>query len=114
MQRVSIARALVNEPDIILADEPTGALDSETSVQVMDLLREIAKEKLVIMVTHNPDLAYKYSTRIVKMLDGNIIDDSNPFTEEKAPVVNEKKEKVYTFNKQFLIVYSSYQRKNML
>lgn len=90
MQRVSIARALVNEPDIILADEPTGALDSETSVQVMDLLKEIAKEKLVIMVTHNPDLAYKYSTRIIKMLDGNIIDDTNPYDEE----IKEEKEEV--------------------
>ena len=82
MQRVAIARALVNEPEIILADEPTGALDSETSVQIMNLLKEIAKEKLVIMVTHNPDLAYQYSTRIVKMLDGHIIDDSDPYKEE--------------------------------
>ena len=78
MQRVAIARALVNEPDIILADEPTGALDSETSVQIMELLKEIAKDKLVIMVTHNPELAYKYSTRIIKMLDGVVIDDTNP------------------------------------
>ena len=69
MQRVAIARAIVNNPDIILADEPTGALDTETSIQVMDLLKEIAKDRLVIMVTHNPDLAEKYSTRIVKMLD---------------------------------------------
>lgn len=81
-QRVAIARALVNEPEILLADEPTGALDTETSVQIMDLIKEISKEKLVIMVTHNPDLAYKYSTRIVKFLDGRIIDDSNPFSEE--------------------------------
>ena len=96
MQRVAIARALVNEPEIILADEPTGALDSETSVQIMNLLKEIAKEKLVIMVTHNPDLAYQYSTRIVKMLDGNIIDDSAPFQEEVASdaVLCEKKEKL--------------------
>lgn len=79
MQRIAIARALVNDPDILLADEPTGALDSETSLQVMDLLSEIAKDKLVIMVTHNPELAVNYSTRIVKLLDGNIIDDSNPF-----------------------------------
>ena len=79
MQRIAIARALVNDPDILLADEPTGALDSETSLQVMDLLEEIAKEKLVIMVTHNPDLAVNYSTRIVKLLDGQIIDDTNPF-----------------------------------
>lgn len=79
MQRVAIARALINDPDILLADEPTGALDSETSVQIMDLLKEIAKEKLVVMVTHNPDLANKYSTRIIKLLDGKVIDDSNPF-----------------------------------
>ena len=82
-QRVAIARALVNEPEILLADEPTGALDTETSVQIMDLIKEIANEKLVIMVTHNPDLAYKYSTRIVKFLDGQLVDDSNPFTEEE-------------------------------
>ena len=80
MQRVAIARALVNNPDIILADEPTGALDSETSIQVMELLKEIANDRLVIMVTHNPDLAEKYSTRIVRMLDGVIISDSSPLT----------------------------------
>ena len=83
MQRVAIARALVNNPDIILADEPTGALDTETSVQVMDILKEISKDKLVIMVTHNPELAEKYSTRIVRMLDGKITGDSAPFTEEE-------------------------------
>ena len=83
MQRVAIARALVNDPDIILADEPTGALDTETSVQVMDILKEISKDKLVIMVTHNPELAEKYSTRIVRMLDGKITGDSAPFTEEE-------------------------------
>ena len=82
MQRVAIARALVNDPDIILADEPTGALDTETSVQVMELLKEISEDKLIIMVTHNPELAEKYSSRIVKILDGKIIDDSNPYTEE--------------------------------
>ncbi len=80
MQRVAIARALVNNPDIILADEPTGALDSETSIQVMELLKEIANDRLVIMVTHNPDLAERYSTRIVRMLDGVIISDSSPLT----------------------------------
>ena len=80
MQRVAIARALVNNPDIILADEPTGALDSETSIQVMELLKEIANDRLVIMVTHNPELAEKYSTRIVRMLDGVIISDSSPLT----------------------------------
>lgn len=79
MQRVAIARALVNDPDILLADEPTGALDSETSVQVMDLLAEIAKEKLVIMVTHNPELAEEYANRTIRLLDGRIVDDSAPF-----------------------------------
>ena len=79
MQRVAIARALVNDPDILLADEPTGALDTQTSIQVLDLLKEIAKDKLVIMVTHNPELAERYSTRIVKLRDGEIIDDTNAF-----------------------------------
>ena len=81
-QRVAIARALVNEPEILLADEPTGALDSVTSVQIMDLIKEISQKKLVIMVTHNPELAYKYSTRIVKLLDGQLVDDSNPYSTE--------------------------------
>ena len=79
MQRVAIARALVNDPDILLADEPTGALDSETSIQIMDLLREVAKDRLVVMVTHNPELAQEYSTRIVKLRDGKITHDSDPF-----------------------------------
>ncbi len=83
MQRVAIARALVNNPDILLADEPTGALDSETSLQIMELLKEIAKDRLVIMVTHNPELAEEYSTRIIRLLDGNITDDSSPFTTEE-------------------------------
>ena len=83
MQRVAIARALINDPEILLADEPTGALDTETSVQIMELLKEIAKDRLVIMVTHNPDLANKYSTRIVKLLDGEVIDDSAPYTDEE-------------------------------
>ena len=84
MQRIAIARALVNDPKVVLADEPTGALDSETSVQIMELLKDIAKERLVIMVTHNPKLAQTYSTRIVQVLDGNILSDSNPYepTEE--------------------------------
>lgn len=82
MQRVAIARALVNDPDIILADEPTGALDTETSVQIMNILKEISKNKLIIMVTHNPELAEKYSSRIVRVLDGKIVDDSNPYTEK--------------------------------
>lgn len=86
MQRVAIARALVSDPDILLADEPTGALDSKTSVQIMELLKSIAKDKLVIMVTHNPDLAEKYSTRIIKLLDGGVTDDSNPFTEEEKNI----------------------------
>ena len=79
MQRVAIARALINDPDILLADEPTGALDSETSVQVMELLKEVAKDRLVVMVTHNPELAEKYATRIVNLRDGKITDDSDPF-----------------------------------
>lgn len=83
MQRVAIARALINDPEILLADEPTGALDTETSVQIMELLKEIAKDRLVVMVTHNPDLANEYSTRIVKLLDGEIIDDSDPYTDEE-------------------------------
>lgn len=84
MQRVAIARALVNDPEILLADEPTGALDSETSVQIMELLKEISKDRLVIMVTHNPELARQYSTRIVKLLDGNITDDSDPYGGEET------------------------------
>lgn len=79
MQRVAIARALVNDPDILLADEPTGALDSDTSVQVMDLLQEVAKDRLVVMVTHNPELAEQYATRIVTLKDGVIRSDTDPF-----------------------------------
>lgn len=82
-QRVAIARALVNDPEILLADEPTGALDSTTSAQIMQLIKEIARERLVIMVTHNPELAQAYSTRIIRLLDGNLVADSNPFTEEE-------------------------------
>ncbi len=85
MQRVAIARALINDPDIVLADEPTGALDSTTSVQVMDLLKEVAQDRLVIMVTHNPELAYEYATRIVNLADGRITDDSGPFDPATAP-----------------------------
>ena len=84
MQRVAIARALVNDPDILLADEPTGALDSDTSVQVMELLREVAKDRLVVMVTHNPELADEYATRIVRIQDGKIQADSDPFEVEEA------------------------------
>lgn len=109
MQRVAIARALVNDPDIILADEPTGALDTETSIQVMELLKEVANDKLVIMVTHNPELAEKYSTRIIKLSDGEVTDDSNPFEytangeiecnrkEEKAENKQTKKKKSMSF-----------------
>lgn len=82
MQRVAIARALVNDPDILLADEPTGALDTQTSIQIMDLLKEISKDRLIIMVTHNPELATQYSTRIIRLLDGTITDDSNPYNGE--------------------------------
>lgn len=84
MQRVAIARALINDPEILLADEPTGALDTETSVQIMELLKDIAKDRLVVMVTHNPELAEKYSTRIIKLLDGEVKDDSMPYTDQEA------------------------------
>ena len=84
MQRVAIARALVNDPEIILADEPTGALDSKTSVQIMDLLKEVSKDRLVIMVTHNPDLANKYANRIIRLLDGELIEDSKPYSNKEA------------------------------
>ena len=94
MQRVAIARALVNDPDILLADEPTGALDTETSVAIMEMLKEVARDRLVIMVTHNPELAEEYSTRIVRLLDGRITDDTNPVSEEEIvaaePVAMEK------------------------
>ena len=92
MQRVAIARALINDPDILLADEPTGALDTKTSMQIMNLLKEVAKEKLVIMVTHNQELAEEYSTRIIKITDGKIGDDTNPFN-EKEQIVEGKKHK---------------------
>lgn len=92
MQRVAIARALVNNPDILLADEPTGALDTETSIQIMELLQEVAKDRLVVMVTHNPELAEQYSTRIVKLRDGRITDDSDPY-EPKAEIQTEPEHK---------------------
>ncbi len=94
MQRVAIARALINNPDILLADEPTGALDSETSVQIMELLKQIAKDKLVIMVTHNPELAQAYSTRIIKLRDGKITDDSNPYDEADVTTAEKKRKKI--------------------
>ena len=90
MQRVAIARAIVNNPDIILADEPTGALDSQTSVQVMDILKEISNDRLVIVVTHNPELAQKYATRIITLLDGEVTSDSNPVTEEELSELKSK------------------------
>ena len=98
MQRVAIARALINDPEIILADEPTGALDSDTSVQIMDLLKKISKDKLVIMVTHNPELAEKYSSRIINIKDGKIVSDSDPYdgkinTKEQDSVASNKSKK---------------------
>lgn len=93
MQRVAIARALVNNPDILLADEPTGALDTETSVQIMEILKEISKDRLIIMVTHNPELANQYSTRIIRLLDGKITGDSNPYTKEQMESDIQTKEK---------------------
>ncbi len=100
MQRVAIARALVNNPEIILADEPTGALDTETSVQVMEILKEVAKDRLVIMVTHNPDLAERYSTRIIRMLDGVIISDSAPLDETEQIAVREQEQQAIFGKKQ--------------
>lgn len=103
MQRVAIARALVNNPDILLADEPTGALDTQTSVQIMELLKEVAKNRLVIMVTHNPELADEYATRIVRLRDGEVISDSDPVLEEFSELLEEKevkkKKKVKKHNK---------------
>ena len=99
MQRVAIARALINDPEILLADEPTGALDTETSVQIMDLLKEIADDRLVIMVTHNPELAEKYSTRIIKLLDGEVTDDSNPYEDEEAEKENYGKNSISSAKK---------------
>lgn len=100
MQRVAIARALVNDPDIILADEPTGALDTETSIQIMEILKNISKDKLIIMVTHNPELAQQYSSRIIKLLDGKIVDDSNPYEQngkEQEKQTNKKKASMFIF-----------------
>ncbi len=106
MQRVAIARALVNNPDIILADEPTGALDTKTSVQVMEILKEISKNKLIIMVTHNPELAEKYSSRIIKILDGKITDDSNPIVvEEKGEDKKQEKAKFRRTSMKFFTAF---------
>ena len=108
MQRVAIARALVNDPEILLADEPTGALDTTTSKQVMDLLREIANDRLVIMVTHNPDIAKEYSTRIVKLQDGKVIDDSNPYdgSEDTKLDLLEKNKKSKKTSMSFMTAFS--------
>ena len=99
MQRVAIARALVNDPDILLADEPTGALDTQTSIQIMDLLKEISKDRLIIMVTHNPELETQYSTRIIRLLDGTITDDSNPYNGEDDNIATKTDEDSLTDKK---------------
>ncbi len=115
MQRVAIARALVNNPEILLADEPTGALDSETSVQIMEILKEIAKERLIIMVTHNPELANEYSTRIIRLLDGAIVNDTNPYEvaefstakpEKKGKAAKDKQPKVKKTSMSFMTALS--------
>ena len=105
-QRVAIARAIVNNPDIILADEPTGALDSDTSVQIMKILKKISKEKLVIMVTHNPELAKEYSTRIINIKDGKIVDDSNPYNDNYDKLEENEKEKSKKTKMTFLTALS--------
>ena len=106
MQRVAIARALVNDPDILLADEPTGALDTETSVQVMELLKEVAADRLVVMVTHNPELAEAYATRIVKLRDGKIIDDSDPYNVDEAKLEQPKHKNLGKASMSFLTALS--------
>ncbi|MBR0528742.1 MAG: ABC transporter ATP-binding protein/permease [Ruminococcus sp.] len=111
MQRVAIARALVNDPDILLADEPTGALDTETSVQIMEILKNISKDKLIIMVTHNPELAEKYSSRIIRLLDGKVTDDSDPYNanavkEEKSAAEMKKERKKLKTSMNFLTALS--------
>lgn len=106
MQRVAIARALVNDPEIILADEPTGALDTKTSVQIMEILKNISKDKLIIMVTHNPELAEKYSSRIIKVLDGKVIDDSNPYKLERKGKEENNDKKVKKTSMNFLTALS--------
>ena len=112
-QRVAIARALVNDPEILLADEPTGALDTVTSVQIMDLIKEIASERLVIMVTHNPELADKYSTRIVRLLDGEVVEDSNPFSaeEEKEECIRTAGEEAEALKKELMEIESEKEKK---
>ena len=110
MQRVAIARALVNDPEIILADEPTGALDSKTSVQIMELLKEVSKDKLVIMVTHNPTLAEQYSTRIVRLLDGELIEDTKPYSKKAL----DKEVKKYLDKKQENITFKKTEKKKSM
>lgn len=115
-QRVAIARALVNDPEILLADEPTGALDTVTSVQIMDLIKEISGERLVIMVTHNPEIADQYSSRIIRLLDGNVIEDSNPFTpeeEEKECFKTDEEEKA-ELEKELSAVSTEKERKKLI
>ena len=112
MQRVAIARALVNDPDIILADEPTGALDTQTSVQVMEILKEISKDKLIIMVTHNPELAEKYANRTIRLLDGEVVSDSNPYQEQVKKVLVPDKPKKNTSMSFFTALALSF--KNLL
>ncbi len=109
MQRVAIARALVNNPEILLADEPTGALDSETSIQIMEILKDIAKEKLIIMVTHNPDLAKEYSTRIIRLFDGNVKSDSDPYvvSEFSSKPLDKKSKKTHSREKRVLLEKTS-------
>lgn len=115
MQRVAIARALINDPDILLADEPTGALDSETSLQIMEILKSISKDKLIIMVTHNPDLAQKYSSRIIRLLDGKIIDDSDPFEEDvKKEKCSDKEKKKGKKTSMSFLTALSLSRNNLL
>lgn len=116
MQRVAIARALVNDPDILLADEPTGALDSETSIQIMELVKEIAKDRLVIMVTHNPDLANDYATRIVKLVDGEVKSDTKPFdpAEEKIEKKADVKSKSGKKTKMSFLTALSLSRNNLM
>lgn len=116
MQRVAIARALVNDPEILLADEPTGALDSETSLQIMELIKEIAKDRLVIMVTHNPDLANDYATRIVRLVDGEIKSDSKPFdpNEEKSEKAEKSKNKTDRKSKMSFLTALSLSRNNLM
>lgn len=111
MQRVAIARALSNNPEIIMADEPTGALDSKTSIQIMELIREIAKDKLVILVTHNAEIAHQYASRIVQMKDGNIVDDSNPFDGVEEPVSYKLKHTAMSFLQALKLSYNNIRTK---